>query len=232
MLEIILNILFPKSCIGCNKYGTYFCQNCISEIKQTDLVCPMCERPALGGLTHPVCKRRWGMDGLWSLGVYEKPLKQAIQKLKYKFIEELATNLIDIYIEYWARYNPMILDQIKKDRGVNWQIIPVPLHKRRQNWRGFNQSALLGKLLAQKIGLDYAELLLRTKNTKPQMSLKSADRHQNIRGVFALKVGIQIKDKRILLIDDVWTTGSTLKECTVVLKRNGAKSVWGITIAR
>ena len=228
----LLDLLFPKSCVGCNKASTYFCQNCVAEIKQTDLVCPMCERLSLGGLTHPICKRSWGMDGLWSLGIYDTPLKEAIQKLKYKFIEELATTLIDIYIEYWARYQPMILDQIKKDRGEDWLIIPVPLHKRRQNWRGFNQSALLGKLLAKKTGLAFADCLIRTKHTKPQMSLKSADRHQNIRGVFALKEGGEIKNKKILLIDDVWTTGSTLKECTSVLKRNGAKSVWGITIAR
>lgn len=232
MLSVVLDLIFPKSCANCGKGRSYFCSDCISQIMQTDLVCPQCERPSLGGFTHPVCKRSWGMDGLWSLGIYDKPLKQPIQKLKYKFIEELAENLIDLFLEYWARYQPLLLDQIKKDRGVDWILIPVPLHKRRQNWRGFNQSALLAKLLAQKIGLTYKDCLLRTKHTKPQMSLKSQDRHQNIHGVFALKEGSSVKDKKILLIDDVWTTGSTLKECTTVLKRNGSKLVWGLTIAR
>ena len=164
--------------------------------------------------------------------MYDSPLKEAIQKLKYKFIDELAHTLVDIQIEYWAKYQPIILDQIKRDRGDNWLIIPVPLHKRRQNWRGFNQSALLAKLIAQQTGLQFADALIRTKHTKPQMSLKSAERHLNIRGIFSLKQGSEIKNKKILLIDDVWTTGSTLKECAAVLKRNGAKSVWGITIAR
>lgn len=231
-MNLILDLLFPKSCVSCNKYGTFFCQHCINEINQSELVCPMCERFSLGGLTHPICKRSWGMDGLWFLGIYEKPLKPAIHKLKYKWITELAEILINIMLEYWAKHQPLILDQIKKDRGENWIIVPVPLHKKRQNWRGFNQSALLAKLLAIKIGIKYEDCLIRTKHTKAQMSLKSEDRHTNIRNAFILNPKYSVKDKKILLIDDVWTTGSTLKECTSLLKRNGGKTVWGLTIAR
>ena len=172
------------------------------------------------------------MDGLWFLGVYDKPLKPAIQKLKYKWITELAGILTNIMIEYWAKNQPLILDQIKKDRGENWIVVPVPLHKRRQNWRGFNQSALLAKLLAHKLGLRYEDCLIRTKHTKPQMSLKSVDRKLNIRNAFVLNTKYDIQNSKVLLIDDVWTTGSTLKECTSILKRNKAKTVWGLTIAR
>lgn len=172
------------------------------------------------------------MDGLWSLGIYEHPLKPAIQKLKYKWITELASDLTTSTIEYWARYNPMILDQLKKDRGEGWIIVPVPLHKKRQNLRGFNQASLLGNLVAQKLGLSFNEVLIRVKNTKPQFSLKSEDRRHNIQGAFELKKDKKVKDKKILLIDDVWTTGATLKECTKILKKNKAKIVWGITIAR
>ena len=102
---------------------------------QTDLVCPKCEKQAVGGQTHPICKRKFGLDGLWSLGVYQTPLREAIQKLKYKRVKELVEILSDITIEYWAKYQPYVLDQIKKRRGEGWVVIPVPLHWFRQNNR-------------------------------------------------------------------------------------------------
>lgn len=231
-MNFLLDFLFPKKCVSCNRVGELFCKSCIQEITQSDLVCPMCERPSLGGNTHPVCKRRWGMEGLWFLGIYDRPIRQAIQQLKYRWITALAEVLVDLLLEYWARYQPYLLDEIKKDHGQNWIIVPVPLHKYRQNMRGFNQSALLGKLIAQKLSIPFEDLLIRVKNTKPQFSLKSEDRRHNMRGAFQVRKESAVINKKILLIDDVWTTGSTLKECSAILKRNKAKTVWGITIAR
>ncbi len=227
----LLDLLFPKRCVGCKKIGNYFCDDCIKNILQTDLVCPFCERPSIGGVTHPICKRRYGLDGLWSLGVYQDPLKKAVQKLKYKWIEEIAEVLINITIEYWARFQPVLLDQLKKDKGEGWIVVPVPLHYKRQNWRGFNQSALMAKSLAKKLGLNYKECLKRTKFTTPQVKLSMEKRRQNIKGAFA-STSNELRATNILLIDDVWTTGSTLKECCYILKRNGAKQVWALTLAR
>jgi ComF family protein len=201
------------------------------DIKQTELVCPFCERLSIGGLVHPVCKRKYGLDGLWSLGVYQPPLRQALQKIKYQWIKDLAEILVDITLEYWAKYQPVLLEQIKKDQGKDWQIVPVPLHSSRERWRGFNQSALLAKLLADKLGLKYLDDLKRIKRTKPQVGLKSDKRRQNIRGAFAL-TNEQSLASNVLLIDDVWITGSTLKECCYVLKRSGAKKIWALTLAR
>lgn len=183
-------------------------------------------------MVHPVCERKYGLDGLWSLGIYENPLRSAIQKLKYKWVNELAGILSNLLIEYWARYQPHFLDKIKVMHGENWAVMPVPLHWTRQNKRGYNQSALLGKLLAKKMGLEYKDLLKRTRPTKPQVGLDSYQRKQNIRNAFALKSKDQRPMTNILLVDDVWTTGSTLRECCYVLKRGGAKSVWAITLAR
>lgn len=201
---------------------------------QGDLVCPRCERPAIGGATHPICRRRFGLDGLWSLGIYEDPLRKALKQLKYARVKEIASVLLDITLEYWAKYQPFIFDQIKKDGGVGWVITPVPLYWWRVNSRGFNQSAELGKLLSKNLGLGYFEVLKRTRYTKPQVKLKGKERSQNIRGAFAIdsSVASLSQNDKILLIDDVWTTGSTLRECCYVLKRNGVKSVWAITLAR
>lgn len=228
----ILDILFPKTCVGCGKYGGYFCGGCTSEIKQSELVCPFCERASLGGVVHAVCKRKYGLDGLWSLGIYEDSLRKAIQKLKYKWVSEVASELVEITLEYWAKNSPLLLDKIKKNQGRSWIVTSVPLHARRQKWRGFNQSELLAKLFALKLGLKYQMTLKRIRNTTPQMKLLSHERKLNIRNAFERADNLQSTADRILLIDDVWTTGSTLKECCYVLKRSGAKSVWALTIAR
>lgn len=233
MIRAILDILFPKTCFSCRKFGSYLCAGCIKEIKQMELVCPFCERASLGGAVHAVCKRKFGLDGLWSLGIYQSSLRIAIQKLKYKWVSEVAKELIDITLSYWAKNPPILLDILKKDHGKSWVISAVPLHKVRQKWRGFNQSELLAKLFAQNLGLKYEPVLKRIRNTKPQIKLLAAERKQNIKNAFSLEFPLRSSlFPNVLLIDDVWTTGSTLKECCYVLKRAGAKSVWALTIAR
>lgn len=233
MLNLIFDkVIFPKKCVGCKEFGGYFCEGCIRKIYQTDLVCPECERPSIGGVTHPLCKKRYGLDGLWSLGIYQDPLKTAIQKLKYRFVSELSDTLISLVINYWSKFSSQLLDKIKQNRGEGWVVVPVPLHPKRENWRGFNQSALLGKDLAEKLGLEYGDYLKRVKETKPQAQLVSFYRKQNIRGAFVLGSDFTLHGLNVILIDDVWTTGSTLKECAKVLKRSGALSVWALTLAR
>ncbi len=228
----ILDFIFPKRCVGFKRVGSYFFDKCISDIPQTDLVCPFCERLAIGGQVHPVCIRKYGLDGLWSLGIYKPPLKTAIQKLKYKWVKELASILVDITIEYWAKKGTFLLDLIKKDRGKNWIITSVPLHWSRKNWRGFNQSELIGKLFAQRLGLKYEETLKRIRKTKPQVKLAANKRKENVKGAFILSMNHELLTHNLILVDDVWTTGSTLKECCYILKRGGAKKVWALTLAR
>lgn len=232
-MSFLLDVLFPKKCVGCNKEGSFLCQDCIGNIMQTDLVCPNCDRLAMGGQTHPICKDKFSLNGLWSLGVYLSPLKQAIQTLKYKRVQELAEILTNITIEYWAKYQPFVLDQIKKSNGEGWAVVPIPLHWWKRNDRGFNQSNLIGQLLSKRLGLDYSEALKRTRYTKPQVKLKGSQRRQNIKNAFEITKPYTLNpNPYILLIDDVWTTGSTMRECCYILKKAGAKKVWAITLAR
>lgn len=229
----LLDIIFPKFCVGCGKFGSYYCLRCIKEIQQGELVCPNCERPSIGGLTHPLCQKKYGLDGLWSLGVYQGGIQKAVKKLKYRFVTDIAEDLVDLMVEYWAKFGPEFLEEIKKDQGRGWIVTPVPLHPKREKIRGFNQSALLGKLISKKLGLEYQDTLVRTRYTKPQAQLKGWDRKNNIKGAFSPSSTIRYTlNANILLIDDVWTTGSTLKECCYVLKKGGAKKVWAITLAR
>lgn len=233
LVDFLLDLLFPKKCFGCKKPGGYLCISCQQGILQTELVCPKCEKLAVGGQTHPICRRRFGLDGLWSLGAYKDPLRTVIKKLKYSYIEELGLILTDLTLEYWARFEPYLLEKIKKDGGQNWIVIPVPLHWYRENYRGFNQSSLIGKQLALKLGLKYVDALKRTKYTSPQVKLKSSQRYQNTKNAFEITKPYTLNPiPFVLLIDDVWTTGATLKECCYILKRAGAKQVWALTIAR
>ncbi len=231
LLSLLISLLFPKKCVGCQKLGTYFCPDCIASIKQGQLICPVCKDSAMGGQTHPLCKTKFGLNGLWSLGIYEGSLRSCITQLKYKWVRNLATVLADLVIEYWAIHQPFLLDKIKQSKGQGWVIVPVPLHHLRQNWRGFNQSKLLGQILSKKFGLDYCDGLKRIRYTKPQAKLKSFERKKNIKDAFSLTSNYNLAPN-ILLIDDVWTTGSTMKECCYILKKAGAKQVWALTLAR
>jgi ComF family protein len=232
-MNLILDLLFPKKCVGCKKQGSYFCEDCKNNILQTDLVCPRCEKLAVGGQTHPICVRHLGLNGLWSLGIYQSPLKDALKQLKYGRIKGLGEDLVDILLEYWAKYQPFLFDQVKNDQGQGWVVIPVPLFWMRENNRGFNQSSVIGQILSKKLGLAYSEGLKRVRYTKPQARLLSKDRQKNIKDAFEVTKQYTLNPlPYILLIDDIWTTGATLKECCYILKKAGAKKVWALTLAR
>jgi len=222
---MLLDFLFPRRCLGCGQWGKYFCQNCLKKIKPTEKqICPVCEKPAISGKTHARCQRKCSLDGLTSIFLYENAIKEAITKLKYKFVTDLGKELINLAASRLPTqiHNAPIL-------------IPVPLHPRRQRWRGFNQAELLGRMLGEKLDWQVqADILLRHRHTKPQTELKGKERKENIKGAFRIKKNSKfvIPNSRFIIFDDVWTTGSTLRECGSVLRRAKAKQVWGLTLAR
>lgn len=227
-LNFFLSLLFPRRCVACGKPGKYFCNRCKTKIKQVEYqVCPVCERPAIGGVTHPRCLTNCSLDGLTSFFIYDGPIKRAIKDLKYRFVSDLAKELISLTeVAGHEFFNP------------DFVLTPVPLHWQRQNWRGFNQSEVLGKIMAKKLGVKFISgLLVRKKNTRPQVELKSKKRQKNIEGAFIFNPKIPhiisvSKYHSIIVFDDVWTTGSTLRACGRVLKQAGVKKVWGMTLAR
>lgn len=229
MWDFLLNFLFPRRCVNCGKIGKYICPKCFSIIQIIEKeVCPVCERPAIGGATHPGCKTKYSLDGLTSLFVYDGPIKKAVKELKYRFVTDLANELV-------ALINlPKGSTLYKVEPYKKAILTAVPLHWWRLNWRGFNQAELLGKMIAGKLGIKFiSNMLMRKRATKPQVELKGKERQENIANVFAVSPNILIsKYPSILLFDDVWTTGATLRTCGAVLKRAGAKMVWGVTLAR
>jgi ComF family protein len=142
--------------------------------------------------------------------------------MKYRFALEIAKEL--------AEYAAKELEKKKLFFPKSSVLVPIPLYWHRKNWRGFNQSEEVGKLIAEKLGWDFDKgLLARKASKKPQASLKREERKTNIKGVFSL---IKSPDKNmpIILFDDVWTTGSTAKEATRILKEEGVKRVNCLTL--
>jgi len=206
-------------------------------------ICPVCEKPSIGGHTHPKCFKKDSLNGLTSVFAYKGLIKKAITKLKYKFISDIADDLVEVFLSSCGE-DITFSSYCQKEKPI---LVPIPLHPSRLRWRGFNQSELLGKMIAQNLGLNFMpEILVRIKNTKPQMKLSEKERQENIRGAFMLNsparnaahsvagghLPFPIIHSPFIIFDDVWTSGATIKEAGKILKQNGAKKVWGLTIAR
>jgi ComF family protein len=228
---MLLDFFFPKKCLGCGRWGSYFCQTCLKTVNPfEEFICPGCRRPSILGKTHLACQKKCPLIGLTCLFPYQGPVKKAIKKLKYGLVTDLAEELITKLLNRNLVKNQGLI----LPKGKRITLIPVPLHPRKQRQRGFNQAALLGKLVTEKIGWDFnSELLIRRRYTKPQVKLKGQKRRQNIKGAFEVNQEVKLKKSVFLIIfDDVWTTGSTLKECASALKKAGFRQLWGLTLAR
>ena len=224
----LISLIFPKTCLECGREGKYICQSCINKLVPLKQLCPYCEKASTDGVTHTKCLKKLRLNGAFSVWPYEGVIRTAILKLKYKFAKEIAKELSE-YMAIYLNNQPIF--------PKNSTLTPIPLYFLRENFRGFNQSELVGKLLARKMGWDFnSDILIRKRFRRPQTELRGKERWKNIRGVFALNPNYRLTDppinRSLILFDDVYTTGSTLKEAAKVLKRSGAKEVWGLTIAR
>jgi ComF family protein len=223
----LLDLLFPKSCLECGKYGIYICPECLSKVPLAKNVCLGCFRPSVDGKTHFKCRKKLLADCLFSLWKYQGVVRKAILKLKYKFAYDIADELARKFISGLGG------EVLLPSSAV---LIPVPLHRLRENWRGFNQAENIGEIISQKMGWKFQpNVLQRYKFTKTQVGLKRKQRLANVRGVFRVvpKEAFNLDRKEnIVIFDDVFTTGSTIKEAGKVFKRLGFEDVWTLTLAR
>ena len=227
------DFLFPRRCFNCRKTGSYFCSACLQLIKEPrNPICPTCFRRSLLGSTHAGCLRPYSLDGLVSVFTYEGIIKKAIKNLKYRFITDLAWELTNLTVS-WLKKGE---NRFWPGFGKTWILLPIPLHPQRKRWRGFNQAELLGKMIVQQTNWRYYDdILIRSRFTHPQVEIKDKKKRlANVKGAFKInhESRLTINGSRIILFDDVWTTGSTIKEAAKVLKRQKASRVWALTIAR
>jgi ComF family protein len=161
-----------------------------------------------------------GFDRAASFGYYEGTLRKLIHLFKYQGMMPLAGRL--------SRY---LESAFSVDDRYD-AIVPVPLHWERRWRRGFNQSELLAKQISKRRRIPLVKALRRIRPTMNQSGLTAAGRRRNIAGAFQPKPGAEVRGKRVLLIDDVFTTGVTASACAAALKRAGAVSVSLLTLAR
>lgn len=207
------------------------CANCFSYISlDTQAICLVCNRGSLDGFTHPGCKGTYVIDGAFSSLIYKGVVKKLLYYFKYKpYVSDLQTVLSDFF------YEGLIQNEgFQKALEKNPVFVPIPLHSSKLKSRGYNQADILAKDLSQKFNVPVLHFLERIKKTPSQVGLKREERLKNIKNAFIVKSDKkqEIREKYIFLVDDVLTTGATLSEAAYVLKKNGAKKVWGITLAQ
>lgn len=218
VLQKLIELLAPASCVGCQREGNWLCDSCLAS----DLIVPLpacyrCERLMTLGRSCDDCLEDAGIQQVTVGATYQGHLKELIRRLKFERSQSAATLCADL-----------ILAQLDPSSVVD-AITAVPVSPTRFRERGYNQSALIARLVAKRSGVPYVETLRRSSNGH-QIGLGRHERLAAIHGAFApLR---RLDGLRVLVIDDVLTTGATLAECASVLSSVGAKSVTAATVAR
>lgn len=241
---IFLDLLFPKHCVNCGREGATVCLNCAQKIiPVVSQVCPECGKLEASSMYHEACRKGKYLKGIITSAYFEEgPIREMIHNFKYNGVVELGEPLAGLMVKALKENFKIQISNCKSisklktskfDIG-NWEFVItfVPLHWRRQAQRGYNQAEILARAVGEKMNIDVINLLTKNRSTKRQAELTGSNRRKNLGGVFIAQPGIRIKNKRIIIVDDVTTTGSTLNECAHVLKKAGAKEVWGLVVAR
>lgn len=214
-LSLILDLLFPRFCVFCGIKGDNICDKCLkNRFEYRDIqTCFVCKREVAGYLLHKKCREGIYLDGLIRVVHYCDEAKRVLKELKYDLNFDISKDI-----------SKALITSINNLRPVYELIVPVPLHRSKKWKRGFNQS----ELLAKHIG-DVSNILERKRNTKTQVGMNRKERRENLKDVF--QANNQLNGEKVLLVDDVMTTGTTLKECAKELKRVGAGEVIGLVWA-
>lgn len=203
------DLIYPKKCLGCGRAGKYFCEQCLEKIDLSD----ECFNDHL------------------SLFCYRGLIRETIKQLKFKFLKDIEGEL-QLLIQSGLRrkLTQPNTELFQEFLTLKPQVQPLPLFWFRKNRRGFNQAELIGKIICRQLKLKPVDCLERIKLTKPQSRLPREKRLANIKNVFKVRPGRL--PRAILLVDDVWTTGATMREAVKVLRERGVKEVWELSLAR
>lgn len=214
MIENLINIIYPPACGICGKLDKNFlCSKCRNKLKPFETY-----------NVEDYTKTSSYFDEHIYMFRYTSYIREAI--LNYKFQEKAY--IYEMFITF-LKSNEIICNKLKEYDII----IPVPISKKRFKQRGYNQSAIISKKIAKFMNKNYSEkVLTKCKDNKPQSSLNQEERSKNVIDVYKVNKSNLIIDKKVLLIDDIFTTGSTVNECSKILKLNGAKNIGIFTIAK
>jgi ComF family protein len=174
------------------------------------MACPDCR-----GAASPFSK-------IWSWAIYDDRLKKYLHLFKYHGLSDALAALREDIVLFTLKHTDI------KECSV---IVPVPIHEARHEKRGFNQAAKIASLLSSYYGIPASSLLVKIRDTPPQHSLSRAERAKNVKDAFKPVYKNSLRGKSVLLVDDILTTGATMRECARELKKNGAKKVYGFTLS-
>jgi competence protein ComFC len=234
----VATVFFPGGCRLCNELledarRLPLCDHCLSSFQQIPPgSCALCGQPGAFDPEFPKAvsfcgdcqQKRFAFELARSYGFYEGTLARAVILLKHEQIEPLGA---------WFAQRLAELVQSEAENLAADVVVPVPLHRQRTRERGFNQVDVFGRPLARRLRLPYRPVLLMRSRPRPEKHLlRSDERWEAVRGAFGIRKGGRVDNLRILLLDDVMTTGATLDACSRALREAGAKSVLGLTIAR
>jgi ComF family protein len=229
VFKFCLDVVFPPVCIRCRKIGSLLCRSCLRQLVPAgDRICFRCGRqweqavfPAAAATCSTCREEPSPLQQMRAPLMYIEPASEIVHRFKFD--------------GYFALAGP--LAAIMADRWPNWEtppdlILPIPLHPKRLRRRGYNQSALLARSLAAVRGIGYQEdALARIRHTVPQVGLGPVERAENVKNAFAIKRDL-IDGRNILLIDDVLTTGATMRSAAETLLGGGVASVSAYCLAR
>jgi len=220
----LFDFIFPPVCANCGKIGTLLCDSCINSMPiMHQPVCPLCGHPF--NKPGPICGRCQEnpppLNQIRAAVLFEGIVPNLIHQLKYNGMFALAEPLAGVMASSWHHWQQPVD-----------MVVPIPLHPQRERSRGYNQSERLARHLCRMLELPQEQhALKRIRNTPPQIELIAEDRAANVTGAFVAE-RLSVKGRKILLIDDVCTTGSTLSEAAKALLEAGAASVSGYCLAR
>lgn len=224
----IIDYLLPKQCIFCGKFSQDVCKECADRffIRKASQYCHVCKKPSKS--VHQECQNKTSLDGAFICIEYNKSVLKIIETIKYSFYHKYVDAIAVFYAEMLRKQFGDCEDLI---------LVPVPIHKKREWARGFNQAKLIAKELAKLTGFETVDLLIRIRNTRTQVGLSRKERLTNLDEAFALNESKVANwgnyiHKPIILIDDVMTTGTTLEKCALPLRGNGAGKIFAITLTR
>lgn len=217
----VLDFIFPRSCLVCGRGATLVCEECLKTLPPPKLRCLKCSGKNPYGLYCTRCISRVQPDLALAQFDFSGPVRELIHLFKYKDFAGLNRPL-----------GLSLAKMIRKLPGYGeYRLTPIPLSPKRQRMRGYNQSRLLAEVVSSELKLPVMDLMTRIEAKQSQVKVKDPDlRRQNVRGVFSVCKDVEIPEK-IILIDDVITTGATIEEATRTLKVAGAQKVIAVAVA-
>jgi ComF family protein len=218
--EAVVETLYPRRCGGCGRRGAWVCPDCDLALRR--FTRPWCERcgAPLALIACRCAELTPALAVVRSAAPDDGWLRVAVRSFKYAGETARAGHLGALLLPVLAGLDPIDA------------LVPVPLHPRRERKRGYNQARLLAAVAGRSAGIPVVEALVRTRPTAQQVGLDAESRRANVRGAFAIRDGAAIAGCRVVLVDDVLTTGSTLGNCAETLVAGGAVWVGAATLAR